>query len=234
MIMSKLSFIKNFLGNLFVLRSTRSLQQVSKGLCIVGFYVVVIPTALATSLWDESANGARSMYTDRKAFRVGDLVTIVVNQSTTAVKDQSTKTAKTTTAADTFSALFGPFMGGERTATELLRRNPHNTWNSAETFDGNGKMNQTESMTSTIQARVTDVLPNGVLRLEATRRVDLAGERSDIVLTGFVRQEDLTTANTVLSTQVADLQLKQVTNGEVSRVQKKGWLTRIWENINPF
>jgi flagellar L-ring protein FlgH len=205
-----------------------------KGLCIVGFYVVVVPAVLATSLWDESANGARSMYTDRSAFRVGDLVTIVVNQSTTAAKDQSTQTSKTTSVADSLSAFIGPFMGGERTAAELLRRNPHNAWSSADTFDGNGSVNNTETLTSTIQARVTDVMPNKVLRLEATRRVDIGGEKSDLVLSGFVRQEDLTTANTILSTQVADLQVKQVTNGEVSRSQKKGWLTRVWENISPF
>jgi flagellar L-ring protein FlgH len=205
-----------------------------KGLCIVGFYVVVVPAVLATSLWDESSNGARSMYTDRRAFRVGDLITIVVNQSTTAAKDQTTDTSKTTTVEDQLSAFLGPFMGGERTAAELLRRNPHNDWNSSATFAGNGSINNTETMTSTIQARVTDVMPNKVLRVEASRRVDITGERSDLVLSGLIRQEDLTTANTVLSTQVADLQLKQVTNGEVSRSQKKGWLTRVWENISPF
>jgi flagellar L-ring protein precursor FlgH len=205
-----------------------------KGLCIVGFYVVVVPAVLATSLWDESANGGRSFYSDRHAFRVGDLVTIVVNQATTAAKDQSTKTAKTTSVTDQLTAFLGPFMGGERAAAELLRRNPHNAWNSADTYDGNGKLNNSETMTSTIQARVTDVMPNKVLRVEATRRIDITGEKSDLVLTGFVRQEDLTTANTILSTQVADLQLKQVTNGEVSRSQKKGWLTRVWENVSPF
>jgi flagellar L-ring protein FlgH len=205
-----------------------------KGLCTVGFYVVVIPAVLATSLWDESANGARSLYSDRKAFRVGDLVTIVINQSTTAAKDQTTDSSKVTSVTDQLSAFLGPFMGGERTAAELLRRNPHNAWNSTDTFAGNGSINNTETLTSTIQARVTDVMPNKTLRLEATRRVDITGERSDLVLTGMIRQEDLTAANTILSTQVADLQVKQLTNGEVSRSQKKGWLTRVWENISPF
>jgi flagellar L-ring protein precursor FlgH len=206
----------------------------SKGLCTVGFYVVVVPAVLATSLWDETSNGARSLYTDRKAFRVGDLVTIVINQSTTAVKDQNTETSKDTSVNDQLSAFLGPFLGGERTAAEILRRDPHSVWTSADSFKGKGKLNNTETLTSTIQARVTDVMPNKVLRLEASRRVDLGQEKSDLVLTGLVRQEDLTTANTILSTQVADLQVKQVTNGEISRSQKKGWLTRVWENISPF
>jgi len=203
-------------------------------LSLIGFYLAVVPLALATSLWDEQSNGGRSMYTDRKAFRVGDLVTIVVNQSTTAAKDQSTESSKETSVNDSLTALLGPFMGGERTAAELLRRNPHSAWTSEESFKGDGKINNTETLTSTIQARVTDVMPNNVLRLEATRRVELGKEKSDLVLTGIIRQEDLTTANTILSTQVADLQVKQVTNGEISHSQKKGWLTKVWENLNPF
>ena len=57
-----------------------------------------------------------------------------------------------------------PFMGGERTAAELLRRDPHWNWGGTRTFDGGGSVNNTETLTSTIQARVTDVLPNRVMR----------------------------------------------------------------------
>ena len=191
-------------------------------------------SASATSLWNERENGGRSIYTDRKAFRVGDLVTIVINQTTTATKNQRTATDKTVEETARFQALFGPFMGGERTAAELTRREPHNRWNELHTFTGGGTVANTEVMTSTIQALVTDVMPNKVLRIEAVRRVEIGQEKSDLVMTGFVRQEDLTTANSVLSTQVANLQLKQVTNGAVSRDQRKGWLTRAWETINPF
>jgi flagellar L-ring protein FlgH len=198
------------------------------------FAILVPCTGLATSLWDENANGGRSLFTDRKAFRVGDLVTIVVNLTTTAVKDQNTDTTKEVSVQEEIAAIIGPLVSGERAAAELTRRNPHNTWEASNTFSGSGSVNNTESMTATIQARVTDVLPNKVLRIQATRKVEFGQEKSDIVMTGFVRQEDLTTANTVLSTQVADLELKQVTNGAISRVQKKGWLTRVWENISPF
>jgi flagellar L-ring protein FlgH len=190
--------------------------------------------ASAASLWDEEANGARSMFTDRTAFRKGDLVTIVVNQNTSAIKDQSTETTKEVSVDENLSALIGPFMSGVRDATTLARRNPHNTWESSRSFEGSGEIENQESFTSTIQARVTDVLPNRVLRIEATRRVEVGQEISDLVLSGFVREQDLTTANSVLSTQVADLQVKQVTNGAISREQRKGWLTRIWEAISPF
>jgi flagellar L-ring protein precursor FlgH len=190
--------------------------------------------SFATSLWDEKLNGSRSIYTDRTAFQKGDLVTIVINQSTVVLKDQKTETDKVVSVNESFQALFQNFMGGERTAAEIARRNPHTQWSGTRAFDGSGKIQNTETLTSTIQARVTDVLPNHVMRIEATRRYEAGQEKSDMVLTGLIRQEDLTTANTVLSTQVADLQVKQITNGAISREQRKGWLTRVWETFSPF
>ena len=70
--------------------------------------------------------------------------------------------------------------------------------------------------------------------IEATRRVEVGQETSQLVLSGVIRQEDLTTANTVLSTQVADLQVKQIGQGPLSRDQRPGWLTRFWETVSPF
>jgi flagellar L-ring protein FlgH len=195
----------------------------------------VIPCS-ATSLWEEADRGGRSvsLFSDRVAANKGDLITIVVNQSTTANRQQSTETEKTVDVNDQLSAFIGPFMGGVRTAAEVERRNPHSIWSAERTFNGEGSLNNTESFSSTIQARVTDVLPNKVLRVEATRRVQTGDETSYLVLTGFIRSEDLTSANSILSTQVADLQIKQVGQGAISREQRKGWLTRIWETISPF
>jgi flagellar L-ring protein precursor FlgH len=200
------------------------------------FSLLVLSTgsSLATSLWDEEVNGGRSLYSDRKAVRRGDLVTIVINLDSKATKDQSTQTSKTVDMLARFQALWGPYWGGVRTAAEQDRRQPHNQWSDAETFNGNGQLKHNESLTSTIQARVTDVMPNNVLRVEAARKVEIDKETSYLVLTGLIRQEDLTTANTVNSSQVADLQLKEVGQGDISRTQRKGWLTRFWETVNPF
>lgn len=191
-------------------------------------------SSCATSLWDENVNGGRPLYSDRTAFRRGDLITIVVNQSTSAAKQQSTETSKEVSVAETFTALIGNYTGGVRDDAEIARANPHNAWEGTRSFNGSGQLANTETLTSTIQARVTDVLPNNVFRVEASRRVEAGQETTYLVLTGLVRQQDLTTANTVLSTQVADLQLKQVGNGALSREQRKGWLTRAWEMVSPF
>ncbi|MDD2708763.1 MAG: flagellar basal body L-ring protein FlgH [Verrucomicrobiae bacterium] len=214
--------------------SSKSLPEVASRAILATLLLLAPVAAHATSLWDEEVAGGRTLFSDRKAVRKGDLVTIVVNLSTSATKDQSSKTSKTTTETDSLSALIGPFLGGVRTDAELARRNPHNSWNGSSAFEGKGKIAHTENFTDTIQARVADVLPGNVLRLEATRRVEVDQETSMFVLTGLIRREDLTPLNSVQSTQVADLQIKQVGQGAISRSQKKGWLTRAWETISPF
>lgn len=195
----------------------------------------IIPSS-ATSLWEEADRNGRavSLFSDRVAANKGDLLTIVVNQSTVAKRDQKTETKKSATVNDQLSAFIGPFMGGVREDAELARRNPHSAWSSSHSFSGNGKVENTETLTSTIQARVTDVLPNKVLRIEASRRVSAGDETTYFILSGFVRSEDVSSANSVLSTQVSDLQVKQIGQGAITRDQRKGWVTRLWETISPF
>lgn len=212
----------------------KSLRRLRAGALSLAALILCTGSLWATSLWDEESNGARSLYTDRKALRKGDLVTIIVNLSSISAKDQSTETSKTVSELARLKALWGPYLGGVRTDAELARREPHNEWNDTETFKGAGKIKHDESLTSTIQARVTDVMPNKVLRVEAARKVEIDQETSYLVITGLVRQEDLTAANTINSSQVADLQLKQVGQGAISRNQHKGWLTRFWETVSPF
>jgi len=203
-------------------------------LVFLGFLMCSFWPVFATSLWDEKVNGGRSIFADRRAFRRGDLITITISLSTVGVKDQKTTTSKVTSESEKLEALLGPFLGGSRTTAELDRRNPHNTWSGTRSFTGSGKIENTETFTATIQARVTDVMPNKALRIEATRHVEFGEEKSDFVLSGVVREEDITTANTVTANQMADLQVKQVTNGPASRETRKGWLTKLWEFITPF
>ncbi len=188
------------------------------------------------SLWPASgsAGASTTLYSDRTAASVGDLITIVVNLSASASKNQSTDTSKTASVNDTITALGYPFTDGTPDWYRYRNQAPQVTWNAAESWKGGGKMSNTEGYTTTIQARIVDALPNGVLRVEARRRYNMGKEKSDLVLTGLVRREDLTPANSVSSSQVADLQLTQEGRGPLTRNSSKGWLTTFYEFINPF
>jgi flagellar L-ring protein precursor FlgH len=91
-----------------------------------------------------------------------------------------------------------------------------------------------EKITGRIAVTVVDVLPNGTLVVEGTRRTKFANESLDAVLRGTVRGEDVTAANTVFSFNVADANIRYISKGTVSDSQKKGWFNRAWDKVTPF
>lgn len=187
------------------------------------------------SLWpDESTRLNNSLYTDPVAGQVGDFITIVVNLSTTATKNQSTQTAKKSSVDDSITAMGYPYTHGDWDWYRFRGQPPTWTWGANQSFAGSGQLNNQETLTTTIQARVTSVLPNGTMRVEARRDFEAGKEKSILVLSGFVRRVDLDSSNTVSSSQVADLQIKQEGNGPLSSSQNKGWLTRFYDFISPF
>jgi flagellar L-ring protein FlgH len=192
--------------------------------------------AQSGSIWPNSgAPGSNTtLYGDQVAASVGDLITIVVNLSAVATRDQSTDTSKAASVADTITALGYPETGGWPDWYRYRNQAPQMGWNAAQSYKGAGKMSNTEVFTTTIAARVVDALPNGVLRIEARRRSETGKEKSDLILTGLVRRQDLSTGNSVSSNQIADLQIKQEGTGPLSRNTRKGWLTTFYEFINPF
>jgi len=180
--------------------------------------------------------GPASLYGDPLAHAVGDLVTIVVTLQNTVSKAQNTTTAKTTAVNGTISALVYPTDATNHgwNFANYHGQNPTTSWNSAQTFNGGGSIASTEATSTTIQARVIAVGPNGVLRVEATRLSKAADEDTSMVLTGLVRPEDLSSSNTISSDNVADLEILQKGKGTLTNNQRKGWLTKLYEFIEPF
>jgi flagellar L-ring protein precursor FlgH len=172
------------------------------------------------------------MVGDKRAAVVGDLISIVVQESSTATKDNSTKTAKKSSidaSIETF--LYSPQASG------LLTKNgkmPALRTMAKQDFDGGGKINNSERILARVSAQVVDVLPNQNLVIEGKRLTSFSGETQEILLRGIVRPADISAANTVFSYNVADATLKFVSKGTVSDNQRKGWFTRVWEKLTPF
>ncbi|MBI3868677.1 MAG: flagellar basal body L-ring protein FlgH [Verrucomicrobia bacterium] len=177
-------------------------------------------------------NYSRSMFADRRAFAAGDLLSIVVQENSTATKDVSTTTGKkssTDASIDTF--LWSPSKSKLLTKGGVL---PAMKWSSKNDFDGSGKINNTEKIVARVEVVVKDVLPNGNLVVEGKRQTAFSGETQDIVLRGLVRQADVTANNTVFSYQVADATINIVSKGAASNSTRKGWFTRVWDKVSPF
>ena len=101
-------------------------------------------------------------------------------------------------------------------------------------FEGKGNTQRTSDLRSRIAARVIEVLPNGDLRIEALKSVKINQETEKLLLSGIVRQRDLTNENVVPTTAVGDLRVELNGKGVASADNAPGWLFRLFEKITPF
>jgi flagellar L-ring protein precursor FlgH len=192
--------------------------------------LVAAPLTRGQSLWQEGS--ARSMVADKRATRVGDILSILIQESNTANRQNNTKTSKQSTIdASLQTFLYSPAASGLLTKGGQL---PALKTAAAQTFDGGGQINNSEKITARIAVRVIDVLPNGNLVIEGTRKVSFSGETQDAVLRGVVRSEDVMANNSIYSYHIAEATIKYVSSGTISDNQRKGWFTKIWEKVTPF
>jgi flagellar L-ring protein precursor FlgH len=185
--------------------------------------------APAQSLWNSASV---SIVSDRRASAVGDTLTILVQHSATATKDNSTSTSKKSSidaALNTF--MYTPAVNGLMTKKGQL---PALNAAGSTAFDGSGKINNSEAITDKITVTVVDVLPNRNMVVEGTRQTSFSGESQQAVLRGIVRSDDITAANTVYSYNLADATIKFIGKGTVSDSTRKGWAIKIWDKVNPF
>ena len=193
--------------------------------------LVLLPGIVkADSLWHDDTS--RPMYADKRGMNVGDIITIAVQETSSANKDNATTTERQSSLSAAISSfLYSPASSGLLTKGGAL---PAMAYNSDHKHAGNGTIKDSESIVAQIAVRIIDVLPNGNLVIEGKRETSFSGERQTIILRGVVRSEDVARDNTVLSYNVADATIQIIGKGTVSDTQNKGWFNRLWDKINPF
>jgi flagellar L-ring protein FlgH len=203
----------------------------SKPAALCALLALSLPPAVrADSLWQDSTS--RSMAADKRAAALGDILSIVIQETSTASKDNSTKTSKKTALDAKVDTFF--YSPGASTVLTKKGQMPALKFSSSHDFDGGGTINNSEKIVARIAVRVIDVLPNQNLVIEGKRQTSFGGETQDIILRGVVRPADITANNTVFSYNVADATIKFSGKGAVSETQRKGWFTRVWEKVTPF
>lgn len=170
-----------------------------------------------------------------KTFKIHDIVTIIVNESSTQTSEQTLETTKETEGNASIGATLSieelldlRLRNSSISDLELLR------YAAEREFEGEGEYERTDRITDRLSATVIDVKPNGVLVLEARRFTASDDETKTVILSGNCRSEDITQQNTIQSNQLADLRLEVKHEGDVSRAASKGPLTRFVEWILPF
>ncbi len=182
------------------------------------------------SLW--SSMEPNNLYSDIKARRVGDIVTIKIVESSRASKNAETKTTRGSGAKANWSGLFELITSGWKFHKVPIGAN--HQIDLSNQFDGKGETTRTSSMTAYITARVTHVLPNGNLVIRGTREIQVNQEHQYISLQGIIRPEDISSGNVILSTYVAEAVIELNGYGAVSDKQSPGWLARIVDWVWPF
>ena len=174
------------------------------------------------SLW--SAERGMSLFTDIRAKRVGDTVTIRIVEDPEAAVSANTKTSRS-------SGLSGKLVANS-TQSNGVDAAINSTLDTS--YDGKGTSDRDGHVNAYITAMVINVLPNGNLFISGKRQIKVNHELQYITISGIIRPEDVTPNNEVSSTYIADARIAYSGVGPVSDKQSPGWLTRILDHVWPF
>lgn len=192
------------------------------------------PPKTVGSLWQEE-NGRAYLYEDLRAMRIGDILTVKIIENHKGSKSADTAAQRESTIKN---SLVGSAMGyigipGVRFSDET-RRGMGIDASATNKFGGKGATSREGTLTGTISAIVTEVLPNGDLRIEGRREVTVNSEKQLMSIGGIVRRVDVDTKNTVLSSAIADARIEYSGLGVLDDVQRPGWFIRILDWVYPF
>jgi len=189
----------------------------------------------AGSIWPGETS-RNSFFQDLRARNVGDTVTVVISEKTSATKQATTSTSRATSNDIAIKKFLGmplkfgmsDFLGqGQPFKPELA-----SNYDSA--FDGAGTTKRSGQFNASLTARVVEVLLNGNLVIEGKKDTILNNEHQYLVLSGIIRPEDLSVDNRVDSNLIADARIEYSGRGVIADEQRPGWMIRILDNVWPF
>jgi flagellar L-ring protein precursor FlgH len=195
------------------------------------YYAPVLPR---TPLPAAANNGSiyqagfeQNMYGDRKAFRVGDIITITLNERTQASKNANSQIGKNSDTSVGLTSLFG---------SSLTTNNPIGSndlslnagYSADRATKGDSKSGQSNSLTGSITVTVADVLPNGIIAVRGEKWLTLNTGDELVRIAGMVRADDIATDNTVSSTRVADARITYSGTGAFADASQPGWFDRFF------
>jgi len=169
------------------------------------------------------------LFEDNKAFRIGDLLSVRLSESTNASKSAATNTGKDDDIDIGVSALLGtvPTHKGDPFLT--------NTLSAERDFSGSGDSAQSNSLDGEIAVMVTDILPNGTLLVRGEKIIGLNQGSEFIRLAGLVRPQDVSSGNVVFSRKLANARIYYGGGGVIAEANTKGWLSRLFDSpMFPF
>ena len=187
------------------------------------------------SLWQER-NSESILFMDHKASQVNDIVTVQIVESVAGTGSSNSKYEKESELGFQVDALFGlPQSLGMNNFLGLGEPfQPGVKASSVNDFEGKGSTTRSGSLSGTITCRVVEVFPNGNMEIRGTREVTLNREQQFIVMSGVIRQEDISAFNTIRSDHMADARIEYYGEGLLADKESPGWMARVLDWVWPF
>lgn len=175
---------------------------------------------------------AKGFFKDQRAHRIGDILTVLVTISDKAQIDNSTARGRSSTSSTGVSGILNSLFG-EYAPPELGTEAALGT-ESGITDSGNGSVDRSETLETSVAAVVTQVLPNGNLVIEGHQEVRVNFEVRDLVVAGIVRPEDVGNDNTIPSSKIAEARIAYGGRGQITDVQQPRYGAQVLDAILPF
>lgn len=190
------------------------------------FYAPIIPQIPSQKVTDDGslfqASLSNGLYSDAKARRVGDIITVILRENTSATKSANTVLDKESTyQLDPIIGLGGANVniGGESIQLDV---------DSTSEFEGDAQTTQNNNLNGNISVTVVQVLPNNNLVIRGEKWLTLNTGDEYIRLTGIVRPADVNPANEVVSTKIANARISYSGTGSFAKVQQQGWVSKFF------
>lgn len=183
------------------------------------------------SLWRA---GAKGFFKDARAKEVGDIVTVKLDLSDSATWNNKTERDR----KDSENADVTNLLGFEGELTKVLPQgiDPSSvaSFGNTHSTSGDGTIERKETLTLTVAAIITQVLPNGYLVLMGRQEIRVNSELRELMVTGVARPEDIDSDNSITHDKIAEMRVAYGGRGTLSDLQQPRWGTQIWDILFPF
>ena len=187
------------------------------------FYAPIVPESPRHKVADDGSifqsDMANSLYSDVKARRVGDIITVNLEENTRATKSAGTSKSKET------GIDVSPIIGLGGNAINIGSQAIQLGMDSSNEFEGDASANQSNNLTGNISVTVVQVLPNQNLLVRGEKWLTLNNGDEYIRLTGVVRPADVSPTNEIVSTKIANARIQYSGTGRFASAQQEGWLS---------
>ena len=191
------------------------------------------PTATSGAIYQPTVYGNYPLFEDARPRNVGDVVTVVLQETTAASKNVATDANRAGSLTQTTAGM-PSYLGAVVNAT-TAGNNSANTSSGTSAFKGTGDSSANNTFTGTITTTVMGVLPNGNLQVAGEKDIAINRGSEFVKFSGVVDPRMINgSSNSVLSTQVADVRLEYRSKGVMDEVQTMGWLQRFFLVFAPY